>query len=107
MYNLQNTSIFYVEQIKKENGPTQHELNFFAGSTTAVWSCMLLIAPRSGKISSLSKSLTRSNPLTWPMGKSTHTDPGSDRIVRVVAVKTFSGIYSRPVSKLVQLPSDI
>ena len=47
-----------------------------------------------------------SNPLTWPMRKITHTAPGSDGIVRVVTFKTSFGIYTRPVSKLVELPSD-
>ena len=47
-----------------------------------------------------------SNPLTWPMEKIVYTAPESDGIVREVTVKTSSGIYTRPVSKLVQLPSD-
>ena len=59
-----------------------------------------------GDIVFLTGTGIHSNPLTRPMGKITHTAPGSDGIVRVVTVKTSSGICTRPVSKFVPLPTD-
>ncbi|CAB0044666.1 unnamed protein product [Trichogramma brassicae] len=40
----------------------------------------------------------------WPLGRVTHTYPGSDGQVRVAQVQTASGSYKRPVVKLVSLP---
>lgn len=40
----------------------------------------------------------------WPLGKITETLPGKDGVLRVAKVKTSSGEFIRPVSKLVVLP---
>ena len=46
-------------------------------------------------------------PINWPLATVIHTHPGKDNLVRVVTVKTASGIYKRPVSKIaVFIPSD-
>jgi len=37
---------------------------------------------------------------TWPMGRITATFPGKDGQVRVVEVRTASGVYRRPIAKL-------
>lgn len=41
----------------------------------------------------------------WPLGKVIATHPGSDGLVRVVTVKTKSGIFKRPITKISLLPS--
>lgn len=46
-----------------------------------------------------------SPPLHWPLGVITEVFPGSDDIVRVALVKTASGTYKRPVTKLYPLPT--
>lgn len=43
-------------------------------------------------------------PLSWPMGRVVKVFPGLDGTVRVVQVKTSSGMFTRPVNKLVPLP---
>ncbi|XP_026471164.1 uncharacterized protein LOC113375440 [Ctenocephalides felis] len=43
-------------------------------------------------------------PLHWPVGRVIDTKPGQDGKVRVVTVKTSSGTYTRPVTKIVILP---
>ena len=45
-------------------------------------------------------------PLTWKIGVVTKTYPGSDSLVRVVDVKTSSGVFKRSISKLAPLPID-
>ena len=46
-------------------------------------------------------------PARWPLARVTETHPGNDGIVRVVTVKTSSGVYKRPVAKLaLLLPQD-
>ena len=42
-------------------------------------------------------------PTKWPLGKVVKTFPGRDQLVRVVEVKTQTGIYKRPVSKVALL----
>ncbi|XP_055716675.1 uncharacterized protein LOC129810293 [Phlebotomus papatasi] len=42
----------------------------------------------------------------WPMGRVIQTFPGIDQRVRVVEIKTSSGIIKRPISQLVKLPFD-
>ena len=42
-------------------------------------------------------------PLKWPLGRIVEVHPGSDGLVRVVQVKTFAGIYRRPISKIALL----
>ncbi|EFA12598.1 hypothetical protein TcasGA2_TC001838 [Tribolium castaneum] len=42
-------------------------------------------------------------PLLWKMGSVIEIHPGSDGVVRVVTVKTSSGVLKRPVTKLVPL----
>ena len=44
-------------------------------------------------------------PSKWPMGKIVEVHPGRDGLVRVVQVKTSSGIYKRPISKIAILLS--
>ncbi|GFY40565.1 integrase catalytic domain-containing protein [Trichonephila inaurata madagascariensis] len=43
-------------------------------------------------------------PLDWPMGRILEVFPGSDGLVRVVNVKTSSGILKRAITKVVPLP---
>ncbi len=46
-------------------------------------------------------------PTKWPLGKVVSLHPGKDGVVRVVKVKTSSGMYTRPVTKIaLLLPSD-
>lgn len=43
-------------------------------------------------------------PLSWSLGRITKVHPGNDGIVRVVTVKTRSGIYDRSVKLVSPLP---
>ncbi|GFW80455.1 integrase catalytic domain-containing protein [Trichonephila clavipes] len=43
-------------------------------------------------------------PLDWPMGRILEVFPGSDGLVRVVNVKTSTGILKRAITKVVPLP---
>jgi hypothetical protein len=45
-------------------------------------------------------------PLQWPLGVIEGVFPGKDGIVRVVQVRTKTGLYKRPVVKLCPLPVD-
>ena len=42
----------------------------------------------------------------WPIARVTELHPGKDNIVRVVTIKTASGIFKRPVIKLCLLMSE-
>ena len=42
-------------------------------------------------------------PSKWPLGKIVEVHPGSDGLVRVVQVKTSSGTYRRPITKIALL----
>ena len=42
-------------------------------------------------------------PLQWPLAKIQHVYTGPDNVVRVVKIKTATGIYNRPVHKLKKL----
>ena len=42
-------------------------------------------------------------PTRWPIAKIVKVNPGSDKIVRVVTLKTENGVYTRPVTKLALL----
>ncbi|GFT26655.1 integrase catalytic domain-containing protein [Trichonephila clavipes] len=44
-------------------------------------------------------------PLDWPMGRILEVFPGSDGLVRVVNVKTSTGILKRAITKVVPLPT--
>ncbi|XP_063919415.1 uncharacterized protein LOC135134622 [Zophobas morio] len=44
-------------------------------------------------------------PLSWPLGRVQEVHPGTDGVVRVATVKTATGLYTRPVNKLVILPT--
>ena len=44
-------------------------------------------------------------PSQWPIARIVKTYPGKDGQVRVVDVRTSSGIYKRPITKLVPLLS--
>ncbi|XP_063919435.1 uncharacterized protein LOC135134639 [Zophobas morio] len=44
-------------------------------------------------------------PLSWPLGRVQEVHPGTDGVVRVATVKTSTGLYTRPVNKLVILPT--
>ena len=44
-------------------------------------------------------------PLCWPLGVVVETFPGKDGLIRVVKVKTRSGYYTRPISKICPLPT--
>jgi hypothetical protein len=45
-------------------------------------------------------------PLSWPLGRIVEVYPGTDQIVRVAKVLTSQGVFTRPVVKLVPLPTD-
>ncbi|XP_050065896.1 uncharacterized protein LOC126554955 [Aphis gossypii] len=47
-----------------------------------------------------------SPPLSWPLGRVIEVYPGTDQIVRVAKVITSKGVFTRPVVKLVPLPTD-
>ena len=42
-------------------------------------------------------------PMCWPLARIIQTFDGNDKIVRVVQVKTQTGVYIRPVSRLIPL----
>ena len=42
-------------------------------------------------------------PTKWPLGKIVSVHPGKDDIIRVVTVKTATGTYKRPVTKIALL----
>lgn len=44
-------------------------------------------------------------PGTWRLGRVQQVHPGRDNHVRVVTIKTSSGVYDRPIQKLVPLVS--
>ena len=44
-------------------------------------------------------------PTKWPLARVTHVHPGIDGIVRVATVKTSTGVYKRPITKLALLLS--
>lgn len=43
-------------------------------------------------------------PMQWKLGRITSTHPGSDGLVRVVSVKTASGVFKRAVNKICLFP---
>lgn len=43
------------------------------------------------------------SPGTWKMGRVEKVDPGPDGLVRVVTLRTVSGLVKRPITKLVPL----
>ena len=43
--------------------------------------------------------------MKWPLARITQTHAGKDGVVRVVTLKTPTGVYTRPVTKLVPLLS--
>ena len=46
-------------------------------------------------------------PTKWPLNKVIQTHTGKDGLVRVVIIKTATGTYKRPVTKItLLLPSD-
>lgn len=45
-------------------------------------------------------------PLKWRMGRVTEVLPGADKVVRVVRLLTAAGTLTRPVVKVVKLPTD-
>ena len=51
-------------------------------------------------------NVTGLTPTTWVLGRVTEVFPGNDGLVRVVNVKTKSGVYKRPVHKLSLLLSN-
>jgi len=44
-------------------------------------------------------------PLAWQLGRVIEVHPGTDKVVRVVTVKTAEGLLKRPVVKVVKLPT--
>lgn len=48
----------------------------------------------------------QSRPLSWPLGRVIDTHPGKDGHVRVVTLRTASGILSRPAVKVFKLPTE-
>ncbi|KAL4083424.1 hypothetical protein QTP88_028740 [Uroleucon formosanum] len=47
-----------------------------------------------------------SPPLSWSLGRIVEVYPESDKVVRVAKVMTKQGVFTRPVVKLVSLPTD-
>lgn len=45
-------------------------------------------------------------PLCWPLARIISLHPGSDGIVRVVTVKTATGVYKRAVNRICPLPTE-
>ncbi|XP_055591098.1 uncharacterized protein LOC129743154 [Uranotaenia lowii] len=45
-------------------------------------------------------------PLNWPLARVIAVHPGDDNVIRVVTVRTATGIYKRPSSRLCPLPID-
>lgn len=43
-------------------------------------------------------------PMHWKLGRIDEIHPGKDGVVRVVTVKTSTGTYQRPLSKVCLLP---
>lgn len=43
-------------------------------------------------------------PMCWKLGRIIETHPGSDRVIRVVTVKTTTGVYKRSIKHLYPLP---
>ncbi|BET00524.1 Retrotransposon protein [Nesidiocoris tenuis] len=43
------------------------------------------------------------SPTSWPLGRIIETHPGADNVVRVVTVRTRSGVYRRPSVKMLPL----
>lgn len=42
----------------------------------------------------------------WPLGRVTDVHPGADGLVRVVTVKTKTGLKKRPITRIYPLPED-
>ena len=42
----------------------------------------------------------------WPLGRILEVKPGQDDVVRVVTVRTKTGVYTRPVAKILRLEND-
>ncbi len=45
-------------------------------------------------------------PMQWRLGRVVELDPGKDNLVRVVTLKTSSGIFRRSIVKISPLPLD-
>lgn len=45
-------------------------------------------------------------PLKWPLGRIVHLHPGTDNVVRVVSIRTATGITKRAINKISLLPID-
>lgn len=48
----------------------------------------------------------QSPPASWRLGRITEVNPGTDAVVRVVKLITSKGELTRPVTKLVLLPTE-
>ena len=46
-----------------------------------------------------------SSPLSWPLGIVEEVFPGPDGVIRVVNIRTKSGLYRRPIVKICPLPT--
>ena len=46
-------------------------------------------------------------PLKWPLGKVVKVHPGNDKLVRVVTLKTTSGLVKRSLRQLILLPFSV
>ncbi|CAB0043514.1 unnamed protein product [Trichogramma brassicae] len=45
-------------------------------------------------------------PSSWPLARVVQVHPGSDGLVRVATIKTASSTFTRPIVKLIKLPTD-
>ncbi|XP_023314139.1 uncharacterized protein LOC111693556 [Trichogramma pretiosum] len=46
------------------------------------------------------------SPSSWPLARVEQVHPGSDGLVRVATIKTASSTFTRPIVKLIKLPTD-
>jgi hypothetical protein len=46
-------------------------------------------------------------PLQWRLGRVVEVHPGTDNIVRVVSIKTISGVVKRAIKKVCVLPTEV
>lgn len=46
-------------------------------------------------------------PMNWRLGRIINVHPGKDGLIRIVDVKTSTGTYQRPLSKICVLPIEV
>ena len=79
-------SAYYLQTLQARSKWTESSRNIAPGDL------VFLIAPNT-------------TPLNWPCGRVKSVFPGKDAVVRVAEIQTATGVYKRPVAKLVRVPS--